>query len=143
VIHRGERIRLYSWAAVSAWLAVTGLGEAEPGVAETAVAAAEVDAYLAVRRALPNAPSAYRDRVARLSAAWSGHRRNRRALCLARTHISSAVREAGPGAAAPQGHGPGDRAEVHPRGRQDAPAVHVHHPDVPRLRPYRRGRNPG
>jgi hypothetical protein len=68
VIHRGERIRLYSWAAVSAWLAATGRGEAEPGVAETAVAAAEVDAYLAVRRALQNAPSAYRDRVARLSA---------------------------------------------------------------------------
>jgi hypothetical protein len=63
------RIRLYSWAAVSAWLAATGRGEAEPGVAETAVAAAEVDAYLAVRRALQNAPSAYRDRVARLSAA--------------------------------------------------------------------------
>jgi hypothetical protein len=69
VIHRGERIRLYSWAAVSAWLAATGRGAAELGVAETAVAAAEVDAYLAVRRALQNAPSAYRDRVARLSAA--------------------------------------------------------------------------
>jgi hypothetical protein len=59
VIHRGERVRLYSWAEVSRWLAETGHGEVGPGVAETAAAAAEVDALLRAREILRAAPSAY------------------------------------------------------------------------------------
>ncbi|RAY13790.1 hypothetical protein DPM19_19250 [Actinomadura craniellae] len=66
VIHRSSRIRLYSWAQVSRWLAGAGLGRVDQVAAEAATAAAEVDVLLRARQVLRNAPSARRTALARL-----------------------------------------------------------------------------
>jgi hypothetical protein len=65
-IHRGSRIRLYSWAQVSRWLSDARLGQVDPAAAEAAAAAAEVDALLRARQILRDAPTAHRDEMAKL-----------------------------------------------------------------------------
>ena len=69
VVHRGSRVKLYSWAGVSRWLSDARLGHVDPAAAEVAAAAAEVDALLRARRVLRDAPSAHREAMARLVAA--------------------------------------------------------------------------
>jgi hypothetical protein len=66
VIHRSSRVKLYSWAQVSRWLADAGLGRVDQIAAEVAAAAAEVDALLRARQILRDAPSARRAALARL-----------------------------------------------------------------------------
>jgi hypothetical protein len=66
VIHRGSRVKLYSWAQVSRWLADNRLGDVDQVAAETAVAAAEIDALLRARQILREAPTAQREALAKL-----------------------------------------------------------------------------
>ncbi len=66
VIHRSSRIKLYSWAQVSHWLADARLGEVDPAAAEVAAAATEVDALLRARQILRDAPTARRQAMAKL-----------------------------------------------------------------------------
>ncbi len=67
-IHRGSRVRLYSWAAVSRWLADAGLGRIDSSAAESAAATAAIGALLCARRVLRSAPRADRDALAKLVA---------------------------------------------------------------------------
>lgn len=60
VIHRGSRVKLYSWAQVSSWLSRAGLGRIDPAAAEIAGGAAEVNALLRARQVLRDAPTAQR-----------------------------------------------------------------------------------
>jgi hypothetical protein len=69
VIHRGSRIRLYSWAQVSRWLAEAGLGHVDQVAAEAAAAAAQVNAVLRARQVLRRAPTAQREAMVKLVAA--------------------------------------------------------------------------
>jgi hypothetical protein len=66
MIHRGRRVKLYSWAQVSSWLAAAGLGRIDPAAAEVAGAAAEVGALLRARQVLRDAPTARREAMAKL-----------------------------------------------------------------------------
>lgn len=66
VVHRGSRVKLYSWAQVSRWLADAGLGRIDQVAAESAAAASEVDALLRARAILREAPTAQRAAMARL-----------------------------------------------------------------------------
>jgi len=66
VIHRSSRVKLYSWAQVSRWLADKRLGDIDRVAAETAVAAAEIDALLRARKILREAPTAQREALAKL-----------------------------------------------------------------------------
>lgn len=65
-IHRSSRIKLYSWAQISRWLSDAGLGRVDAIAAEVATAAVEVDALLRARQVLRDAPSAQRDKLAKL-----------------------------------------------------------------------------
>ena len=69
VVHRGSRIKLYSWAQVSRWLSDAGLGKVDPAAAEVAAAAAEVAALLRARQILRGAPTADREAMTKLVAA--------------------------------------------------------------------------
>ncbi|WP_322750300.1 MULTISPECIES: hypothetical protein [unclassified Frankia] len=71
MIHRGSRIKLYSWAQVSAWLSNARLGQVDPAAAEvaTAAAAAEIGALLHARQILRDAPSTRRAMLKNLIAA--------------------------------------------------------------------------
>ena len=69
IIHRGSRVKLYSWAQVSRWLADAGLGKIDLVAAEVAAAAADVDALLRARKVLRQAPSSRRDVLVKLIAA--------------------------------------------------------------------------
>lgn len=69
VIHRGSRVKLYSWAQVSRWLAEAGLGKVDSVAAEVAAAAVDVDALLRARQILRDAPSGRREVLAKLVAA--------------------------------------------------------------------------
>jgi hypothetical protein len=69
LIHRSSRVKLYSWAQVSRWLADNRLGDVDQVAAETAVAAAEIDALLRARQILREAPTAQREALAKLVAA--------------------------------------------------------------------------
>lgn len=53
---RRERLSLFSWAEVAAWLAWNKLGEADPNAAETAQACKIIDAALTVRNGLRDLP---------------------------------------------------------------------------------------
>jgi hypothetical protein len=53
---RRERLSLYSWAEVAAWLAWHKLGDADPTAAETAQACKIIDAALIVRNGLRDLP---------------------------------------------------------------------------------------
>jgi hypothetical protein len=53
---RHDRLSLYSWAEVAAWLARTKLGEADFTAAETAMACKIIDAALTVRDGLRELP---------------------------------------------------------------------------------------
>lgn len=66
VIHRGSRVRLYSWAQVSSWLSRAGLGRIDPAAAETAGSAAGVNALLRARQVLRDAPTAQRKAMIKL-----------------------------------------------------------------------------
>ena len=66
VIHRGSRVKLYSWAEVSFWLSTTGLGRIDAVAAETAIGAVEVDALLRARKVLRDAPTAQRKAMVKL-----------------------------------------------------------------------------
>jgi hypothetical protein len=66
VIQRGSRVKLYSWAEVSFWLSIAGLGRIDAAAAETAGGAAEVDALLRARKVLRDAPTAQRQAMAKL-----------------------------------------------------------------------------
>ena len=66
LIHRSSRVELYSWAQVSRWLADNRLGDVDQVAAETAVAAAEIDALLRARQILREAPTAQREALAKL-----------------------------------------------------------------------------
>ncbi|QXJ21878.1 hypothetical protein AGRA3207_002784 [Actinomadura graeca] len=68
-LHRGSRVKLYSWAQVSRWLADAGLGRIDSVAAEVAAAAADVDALLRARQVLRGAPSGRREVLAKLVAA--------------------------------------------------------------------------
>jgi hypothetical protein len=68
-IHRSSRIRLYSWAHVSHWLASAGLGQVDATAAEVATAAVQVDALLRARQVLRDAPSGRRAALTKLVAA--------------------------------------------------------------------------
>jgi hypothetical protein len=68
-IHRGSRVKLYSWAQVSRWLAEAGLGKIDSVAAEVAAAAVDVDALLRARQVLRDAPSGRREALAKLVAA--------------------------------------------------------------------------
>jgi hypothetical protein len=65
-IHRGSRVKLYSWAQVSSWLSAARLGQVDPAAAEVAGAAAEVSALLRARQVLRDAPTAHREAMAKL-----------------------------------------------------------------------------
>jgi hypothetical protein len=65
---RRQRVSLYSWAEVSAWLSAARLGEVDHVAAETARACALIDAALVVRRGLRELPKHDRPLVARLVA---------------------------------------------------------------------------
>ncbi|WP_433174944.1 hypothetical protein [Actinoallomurus sp. CA-150999] len=67
-IHRGSRVKLYSWAKVSRWLADAGLGKIDSVAAEVAAAAADVDALLRARQVLRDAPSGKREALVKLVA---------------------------------------------------------------------------
>ncbi len=69
MIHRGSRIKLYSWAHVSAWLSNARLGQVDPAAAEVATAAAEIGALLHARQILRDAPSTRRAMLKNLIAA--------------------------------------------------------------------------
>ncbi|WP_242904027.1 hypothetical protein [Actinomadura terrae] len=69
VVHRGSRVKLYSWAQVSRWLADAGLGRVDSVAAEVAGAAADVDALLRARQVLRDAPSGRREVLVKLVAA--------------------------------------------------------------------------
>ncbi|QKG24280.1 hypothetical protein [Actinomadura verrucosospora] len=66
VIHRGSRVKLYSWAQVSRWLADAGLGKIDSVAAEVAAATADVDALLRARQVLRDAPSGKREAFVKL-----------------------------------------------------------------------------
>jgi hypothetical protein len=66
VIGRSSKLRLWSWADVSAWLSAAKLGGIDLCAVEVATAAAEVDVLLKAREVLRNAPEAYREGMARL-----------------------------------------------------------------------------
>jgi hypothetical protein len=66
VVHRSSRVKLYSWAQVTRWLSDARLGQVDSTAAETAAAAAEVDALLRARQILRNAPTAQRQALTRL-----------------------------------------------------------------------------
>jgi hypothetical protein len=66
VFHRGSRINVYSWAAVSRWLSEAGLGRIDAVAAEAAAAAAAVGVLLSARRVLRSATSTQRDALAKL-----------------------------------------------------------------------------
>ncbi|WP_433463633.1 hypothetical protein [Spirillospora sp. CA-128828] len=66
VIHRGSRVKLYSWAQASRWLADAGLGKIDSVAAEVAAATADVDALLRARQVLRDAPSGKREALAKL-----------------------------------------------------------------------------
>jgi hypothetical protein len=66
VVHRGSRIKLYSWAQVSRWLSDARLGQVDSTAAEAAAAAVEVDALLRARQILRDAPTAHRKALAKL-----------------------------------------------------------------------------
>lgn len=68
-IHRGSRVKLYSWAQVSRWLADARLGRVDSVAAEVAAAAADVNALLRARQVLRDAPSDRREVLAKLIAA--------------------------------------------------------------------------
>lgn len=68
-LHRGSRVKLYSWAQVSGWLAIAGLGKTDSVAAEVASAAADVDALLRARQVLRDAPSGKREALVKLVAA--------------------------------------------------------------------------
>lgn len=61
-----QRASLYSWARVSAWLAVAKLGEVDQLAAETARACALIGAALTVRRGLRELPRHDRPLIASL-----------------------------------------------------------------------------
>jgi hypothetical protein len=65
---RRQRGSLYSWAAVSAWLASAKLGEVDHLAAEAARACALIGAALTVRSGLRELPQQDRPLVARLVA---------------------------------------------------------------------------
>jgi hypothetical protein len=66
VIHRGSRVKLYSWAQVSSWLSIAGLGRIDPAAAEVAAGAVEVNALLRARQVLRDAPAAQRSAMVKL-----------------------------------------------------------------------------
>ena len=66
VVHRGSRVKLYSWAQVSRWLADAGLARIDQVAAESAEAASEVDSLLRARAVLRGAPSVQRAAMVRL-----------------------------------------------------------------------------
>jgi hypothetical protein len=55
-----------SWAEVSFWLSIAGLGRIDAAAAETAGGALEVDALLRARKVLRDAPTAQRQAMAKL-----------------------------------------------------------------------------
>jgi hypothetical protein len=65
---RRERLSLFSWAAVAAWLTWHKLGEADPTAAETAQACKIIDAALTVRDGLRELPRHARPLVRELVA---------------------------------------------------------------------------
>lgn len=65
-IQRSSRVKLYSWAQVSRWLAEAGLGKVDAAAADTAAAAVAVHALLRARQILRAAPTAQREAMARL-----------------------------------------------------------------------------
>lgn len=65
---RRERLSLFSWAEVAAWLAWNKLGEADPTAAETAQACKIIDAALTVRNGLGQLPRHSRPLVRELVA---------------------------------------------------------------------------
>lgn len=65
---RRERLSLFSWAAVAAWLTWHKLGEADPTAAETAQACKIIDAALTVRNGLRELPRHARPLVRQLVA---------------------------------------------------------------------------
>ena len=65
---RRQRNSLYSWAEVSAWLAVAKLGEIDHAAAETARACVLINAALKVRRGVRDLPAHDRALILRLVA---------------------------------------------------------------------------
>jgi predicted transcriptional regulator len=65
---RHDRLNLYSWAEVAAWLARSRLGEADLTAAETAMACKIIDAALTVRTGLRELPRHSRPLVRELVA---------------------------------------------------------------------------
>jgi hypothetical protein len=65
-IQRSSRVKLYSWAQVSRWLAAASLGRVDAAAADTAAAAVAVNALLRARQILRAAPTAQREAMARL-----------------------------------------------------------------------------
>jgi hypothetical protein len=65
---RHDRLNLYSWADVAAWLARTKLGEADLTAAETALACKIIDAALTLRDGLRELPRHARPLVRELVA---------------------------------------------------------------------------
>jgi hypothetical protein len=65
---RHDRLNLYSWAEVAAWLARAKLGEADLTAAETALACKIIDAALIVRNGLAELPRHARPLVRELVA---------------------------------------------------------------------------
>lgn len=65
---RRERLSLFSWAEVAAWLTWNKLGEADPTAAETAQACKIIDAALTVRNGLRELPRHARPLVRELVA---------------------------------------------------------------------------
>jgi hypothetical protein len=65
---RRERLNLFSWAEVAAWLTWHKLGEADPTAAETAQACKIIDAALIVRNGLRELPRHARPLVQELVA---------------------------------------------------------------------------
>ncbi|MGI8336762.1 TIR domain-containing protein [Actinomadura scrupuli] len=75
VVDRSSKVRLYSWAEVSQWLADHGLGGVDQAAAEVATAAAEISALLHARHALLAAPDGHRELLEHiLSTAPAGQR---------------------------------------------------------------------